>query len=65
MKEVFRAIPCPCGFSACRLWTVATGSTNQTVRFTEEQAKAVAEFMNGIDWDAAQPGATAEKVNPD
>jgi len=44
MRDIFRAAKCPCG--QCKNWFVYPVAAVQSVRFSEEQAKAVAEFMN-------------------
>jgi len=46
MRTVFRAMKCPCGHKACTSWFVDPVAAVQCVRFTKEQAEAVAEFMN-------------------
>ena|SRR5215472_5463641 len=44
--EKFRAIPCPCGHPACKSWMVDPVAAIQGVSFTQEEAEAIAEFMN-------------------
>lgn len=54
MRETFRAVPCPCGYPSCKSWFVDPVASVQCVSFTEAEARAVAEFMNGVDWEAKQ-----------
>ena len=42
----YRAEPCGCGYSACKAWHVWSVTAVQGVRFTREQAEAVAELLN-------------------
>ncbi len=51
MNTTFRATPCPCGNSSCKNWFVDPVAAFQGVSFTEIQAKAVADFMNRVDWE--------------
>lgn len=46
-REYIRAEPCGCGDEACTHWHVYPMAAVQCVRFTEEQAKAVAAFLRG------------------
>lgn len=50
MKQYFTAMKCPCGHKSCKNWFVSPVAAVQSVSFTEEQAKAVAEFMNSREW---------------
>lgn len=45
MKQTFTAVRCPCGHPACKNWFV-----EPVAAVTEEQAKAIAEFMNNREW---------------
>lgn len=47
MRETYRAVQCPCGHRACKDWHVDPAASVQGVRFTEDQAKAVAALLNG------------------
>lgn len=42
------AIPCPCGHKSCKAWMVDPHAAVQGVRFTQEEAERVAEFLNGM-----------------
>ena len=42
----FIAKPCPCRNDFCKDWHVEPVAAMQGVSFTEEQARAVAEFLN-------------------
>lgn len=44
----YRAIPCPCGHRACSSWMVDPVAAVQGVRFTQEQAEAVAALLGAI-----------------
>lgn len=46
MVETYTARRCTCGHRACRNWFVYPVADVQGVCFTEEQAKAVAAFLN-------------------
>lgn len=41
-----RAIKCPCGHRTCTAWMVDPEAAVQGVLFTEEEAMAVADFLN-------------------
>ena len=43
---VYRAVPCACGCKSCTHWHVAPVADVQCVRFTERQARAVADLLN-------------------
>lgn len=49
-RNRFRAEPCGCGARSCWHWHVSPVAAFQGVSFTEEQARAVAEFMNSREW---------------
>lgn len=44
---------CTCGHRACKNWFVEPVAAVHGVRFTEKEAKAVAEFLNSFDEFAA------------
>ena len=44
--ETYTAVPCPCKQKGCWHWHVANVAHVQGVRFTEEQAVAVAKLLN-------------------
>jgi hypothetical protein len=46
MKTTYKAIPCGCGHRACKAWHVDPVASVQGVRFTEYQARLVAEVLN-------------------
>ena len=50
MRQVFRPMKCPCGHQACKNWFVDPVAAVQSVSFTQEQACAVANFMNSREW---------------
>lgn len=41
-----KAIPCPCNDTICKNWVVSPQAAFQGVRFTKEQAEAVADLLN-------------------
>ena len=43
-----KAIPYPCGHPACRAWMVSPQAAVQGVRFTEGEARAVADLLNAM-----------------
>ena len=45
-KTQYRAMPCPCGHSACKSWFVDPVAAVQCVRFTRKQAERVAAVLN-------------------
>lgn len=45
----YRAEPCACGHRVCKAWHVHPVAAVQGVSFTEEQARAVAEFLNELE----------------
>ena len=44
----YRAVPCACGSSACQHWHVTNVAAVQGVRFTREQAEAVAGLLTAM-----------------
>ncbi len=50
---VYRATKCPCGDRICKAWHVGYVADVQGVRFTEEQARAVADLLNRMEDGAA------------
>ena len=48
-KQIYRAIPCPCGHPACKNWFVDPVAAVQGVGFSEKQALAVADFLNRLE----------------
>ncbi len=47
MKEVYRAVRCPCGDPVCKDWHVSPVAQVQGVKFTEEQARSVVKLLSG------------------
>lgn len=48
MKTTYRAIRCACGDAYCHDWHVSPVAARWGVSFTQEQAEAVAELLNGL-----------------
>jgi len=46
MTKTFYAVKCPCGHASCKSWFVDPAAAVQGVSFTEEEARAVAGFLN-------------------
>jgi hypothetical protein len=42
----YSAVPCACGHTSCKDWHVSNVADIQGVRFTKEQAEAVANLLN-------------------
>jgi len=64
VRGVFRAIKCPCGHRACNNWFVDPVAAVQCVSFTEEQARAVADFMNSREWGTGPHDFPRDETNP-
>ena len=47
--EKYRASRCPCGDPICEDWHVWPVAAVQCVKFTQEQAEAVAELLNNME----------------
>lgn len=52
------AMKCPCGHRACKAWMVAPQAAVQGVRFTQEEAEAVAKLLDEME-------LFSKKVEPD
>ena len=49
MYELYKSIRCNCGDDGCSDWHVTPGADVHGVSFTEEQAKAIASLLNGME----------------
>ncbi len=47
--SLYSARRCPCGHPSCKSWHVDPVAAVQSVSFTEEQARAVAELLNKME----------------
>lgn len=46
-----RAVRCSCGHRACKDWHVAPSADAPSVKFTQEEAEAVAKLLNTLHQD--------------
>ncbi len=52
MKQLYTISKCPCGNRVCKNWHVDPVAAIQGVKFTEEQARAVADLLNKMEVEA-------------
>lgn len=75
MPEIHRAEPCGCRHPTCSAWHVSPCAAVQSVRFSEEQARAVAALLNAMEmvrqpiptepgWYYARPSLAAVERPP-
>lgn len=52
---MYQATRCPCGHRACKDWHVEPVAAFQGVKFTEAQARVVADLLNAMELTAPEP----------
>lgn len=62
MKYKYEAVRCKCGHYNCKSWWVEPSAAVQGVGFTEDEARAIADLLNGNRWVKLEDVRVGDRV---